>query len=129
MAGDLLLDSSLVVDVFSFNPAAERVVEDADRLFLPVPALGELHFGVRRSRQPAAALAQLTTFVALVRVLDCDAETAHLYADVRDELRAKGRPAPENDMWIAAIARQHGLAVATRDAHFGQIGGLSLVSW
>jgi tRNA(fMet)-specific endonuclease VapC len=129
MAGDLLLETSLVVDVFSFNPAAERVVEDADRLFLPVPALGELHFGVRRSRRPGAALAQLTSFIALVRVLDCNAETARQYADVRDDLRAKGRPVPENDMWIAAIARQHGLTVATRDAHFGEIGGLSLVSW
>ena len=129
MAGDLLLDTSLVVDVFSSNPAAEQVVEDADRLFLPVPALGELHFGVRRSRRPDASLAQLASFVALVRVLDCDAETARLYANVRDGLRAKGRPVPENDIWIAAIARQHGLTVATRDAHFGEISGLTLVSW
>lgn len=129
MAGDLLLDTSLVIDVFSEDPAAERVVEDADTVFLPVPALGELHFGVRRARDPEAALVQLKEFLALVHVLDCDPDTARQYADVRDGLRAKGRPIPENDMWIAAIARQHGLTVATRDAHFGEISGLSLVSW
>jgi len=72
-------------------------------------------------------LAQLTSFAATVQILPCDAETARLYGDVKHRLMAKGRPIPENDIWIAAIARQHGLAVATRDAHFQQIGGLSVV--
>jgi tRNA(fMet)-specific endonuclease VapC len=129
MAGDLLLDTSLVVDVMSRNSSAERLLENADGVFLPVPALGELHLGVLRSRRPEAALAQLTSFLTFVRVLDCDADTARVYAEIRDGLRAKGRPIPENDMWIAATARQHGLTVATTDAHFSQIAGLPLVSW
>ncbi|HEX8905327.1 MAG TPA: type II toxin-antitoxin system VapC family toxin [Longimicrobiaceae bacterium] len=129
MAGDLLLDTSLVVDVLSQKPAAERIVEDADALFLPVPALGELHLGVQRSLRPDAALARLTSFVALVDVLDCDSETARIYGDVKAVLLAKGRPLPENDIWIASLARQHGLTVATRDAHFSEVAGLSLLSW
>ena len=38
-------------------------------------------------------------------------------------------PIPENDIWIAALAIQHGLAVASRDAHFDHVKGPKRVSW
>ena len=44
-------------------------------------------------------------------------------------MRAKGRPLPENDIWVAAVALQHGLALATRDAHFNEIASLTVVAW
>lgn len=43
-------------------------------------------------------------------------------------LRRKGKPIPANDMWIAASAREHGLMVLTRDAHFRDIDGLLVAS-
>lgn len=129
MAGELLLDTSIVIDVLAFDPAAEQVIGDAERLFLPVPALGELQYGVRRSQRPRDSEAQLSAFLGYVEILGCDADTALFYAEVKDGLRAKGRLIPENDMWIAAVARQYGLAVATRDEHFRNVAGLPLVSW
>jgi predicted nucleic acid-binding protein len=36
---------------------------------------------------------------------------------------------PENDIWIAATAKQHGLTVASRDSHFDYIDGLSIQHW
>jgi len=56
-------------------------------------------------------------------------ETAWRYGEIKSSLRAKGRPLPDNDIWIVSIARQHQLTVATRDAHFGEIPGLALLSW
>jgi PIN domain-containing protein len=41
--------------------------------------------------------------------------------EIRDRLRLKGRPIPENDIWIAATAVQHGLPLATRDDHFKEV--------
>ncbi|HEY4572503.1 MAG TPA: PIN domain-containing protein [Thermoanaerobaculia bacterium] len=41
----------------------------------------------------------------------------------------KGRPIPENDIWIAASARQHGLTLATRDGHFDDVDGLITETW
>jgi tRNA(fMet)-specific endonuclease VapC len=38
-----------------------------------------------------------------------DETTAERYAEIREELRRKGRPIPANDLWIAALARQHAL--------------------
>jgi tRNA(fMet)-specific endonuclease VapC len=32
-------------------------------------------------------------------------------------------------MWIAATARQHQLTLVTRDAHFQEVDGLTLLVW
>ena len=33
------------------------------------------------------------------------------------------------DIWIVAVARQHGLTLVSRDAHFQQIEGLLVEAW
>lgn len=50
--------------------------------------------------------------------LSCDADTAARYGDLKATLRANGTPIPENDFWIAALAMQHDLTLASRDEHF-----------
>lgn len=67
-------------------------------------------------------------FAASANVLGCDLDTARHYGIIKQRLRRKGRPLPDNDIWIAAVARQHQLALATRDAHFGEIDELPLVT-
>ena len=64
----------------------------------------------------------------MVSVLPVNAATAEHYGIVKEVLRAKGRPLPENDIWIAAAA-QHGLAVVSRDEHFREVDGLELARW
>ena len=53
-------------------------------------------------------------------MLWADRTTAQHYGQLKADLRTLGRPLPENDIWIAALALQHNLVVVTRDAHFGQ---------
>jgi len=62
-------------------------------------------------------------------ILPCDAETAFWYGIVKDGLRRTGQPIPENDIWIAAIALQHGLTLATRDKHFQTVENLISETW
>jgi tRNA(fMet)-specific endonuclease VapC len=71
-----------------------------------------------------AETARVAAFVLSRQVLPCDTGTAYHYAVVKDELRRRGRPIPENDLWIAALARQYGLTLATRDAHYAGIDQL-----
>jgi tRNA(fMet)-specific endonuclease VapC len=129
MAGSLLLDTSFIIQLFGRDADAERVVASASELYLPSIALGELLYGAERSSRRAENIAQVEEFAASAAVLSCDAETAWHYGEMKSSLRRKGRPLPDNDIWIAAIARQHQLTVATRDAHFGEIHGLALLSW
>jgi tRNA(fMet)-specific endonuclease VapC len=62
-------------------------------------------------------------------VLCPDRETADWYASIRHELKSKGRPIPENDLWIAALARQESLEIVSRDPHFDRIEGVVRVDW
>jgi predicted nucleic acid-binding protein len=48
---------------------------------------------------------------------------------VRHELRRKGRAIPGNDLWIAALARQHALPLISRDQHFDFVSGLTRTGW
>ncbi|NJO80161.1 MAG: type II toxin-antitoxin system VapC family toxin, partial [Cyanobacteria bacterium RM1_2_2] len=51
------------------------------------------------------------------------------YGEVKNKLRLKGRPLPENNIWIAALALQHALILITRDAHFQEVENLQTVAW
>ncbi|MEA5574914.1 PIN domain-containing protein [Anabaena sp. UHCC 0451] len=61
--------------------------------------------------------------------MDCNIETSRKYGEIKNQLRLKGRPLPENDIWIAAISLQYNLILVTRDAHFQEVENLQTVSW
>lgn len=96
---------------------------------LPAIVLGELRFGLRRSRERVILERWLTEVEAVCGVIAVDGETARHYATVREELRAAGTPIPENDVWIAALCRQYSVPLASRDGHFDHIRGLNRVRW
>jgi tRNA(fMet)-specific endonuclease VapC len=91
--------------------------------------LGELYYGARKSARTAENVERVAAFAAAAAVLSCDAATAALCGELKAQLRAQGTPIPENDLWIAALARQHELTLVSRDAHFGAVRGLAVVSW
>ena len=68
-------------------------------------------------------------FATAVPVLACDGDTARYYGEIKAGLRARGRPIPENDIWIAAISRQHNLTLVSRDTHFGEVNNLIVETW
>lgn len=91
--------------------------------------LGELYYGAQKSARANENTTKIDEFAENVAVLGCDADTARHYGAVKNGLRAKGRPIPEDDIWIAAVAIQHGLKVVSRDPHFAEISGLGLAVW
>jgi tRNA(fMet)-specific endonuclease VapC len=62
-------------------------------------------------------------------ILRVDETVAKAYGLILSQLRQKGTPIPDNDIWIAALAQQHSAAVVTRDTHFDAIDGLEVVRW
>lgn len=68
-------------------------------------------------------------FTSQREVLLCDNTTARQYARISQQLRQKGRPIPQSDMWIAATALQHSLILLTRDDHFKVIADVQLQGW
>ena len=128
MPGSVLLDTNVIIALFSGENAVTQRFEEADVLVSSI-VLGELYYGARKSAHTAANLARIEQFASSVQVLSCDALTAWHYGQIRDRLRSKGRPIPENDIWVAAVAIQHGLALATRDDHFKEVDGLQMEKW
>lgn len=54
--------------------------------------------------------------------------TGH-YAQIRSELKKAGTPISSNDLWIAAVARQHRLPLMSLDGHFDAVHGLKRIGW
>jgi tRNA(fMet)-specific endonuclease VapC len=129
MSGRFLLDTSVVVELLLGEPAATARAKSAGEVYLPAIALGELLYGAKLSSRPAENESRVQSLLNTIPILTCNADTARYYADIKLSLRTKGRPIPENDIWIAALSIQHGLSVATRDAHFNEVDNLSIDPW
>jgi tRNA(fMet)-specific endonuclease VapC len=118
-----LLDTSGYSGLMQGDPAILELLRQANQVFVPAVVLGELHSGFRRGSRIAENESLLKAFLAKpsVAVLDVTAETAQRYAEIDVYLWSKGRPIPRNDVWIAALAMEHGCVLITRDAHFREI--------
>ena len=129
MNGRYLLDTNIIIALFAKDAAVKDNLGKAEAVFIPSIAVGELCYGARKSERVKENLARIDEFAANSVVLGCDTETARHYGTVKNALRIKGQPIPENDIWIAAIALQHGLILTTRDTHFYTIEGLGIAAW
>lgn len=129
MIGDVLLDTTVVVAHLRGVASVSERLEQAQLCYLSTVALGELHFGLWRSTRREENRRQLDRWLQVMALLAVDASTAHHCGQLKQRLLQAGTPIPENDLWIAACASQHGLPLATRDAHFIQVPGLSVLDW
>jgi predicted nucleic acid-binding protein len=125
----LILDTNALSAFAEGDAGILRVIESQDELALPAVVLGEYLFGVRQSRRRAAYEQWLRDHLAVFSVLPVGLRTAERYADIRAELKAAGNPIPMNDLWVAALAREHDSAIVTRDLHFKAVSGLRVVAW
>jgi len=129
MSGRVLLDTNIVIAVFADEPAVKQRLAKADEVFVPSIVLGELYYGAFKSARTEQNLARIDEFSASSRVLFCDSATGRHYGMIKNQLRAKGKPIPENDIWIAAVAQQHQLILITQDSHFDNIESLVIEQW
>ncbi len=129
MTGRFLLDTNIVIALFAGDPNVQQQLTAASEVFIPSIVIGELYYGAHRSGQRNTNVAHIDGFAAQNVVLPCDQITAKQYGQVKDDLRAKGRPIPENDIWIAALTLQYLLTLVTRDNHFNNIGSLAMETW
>ena len=129
MSGKYLLDTNIIIALFADETIVKNNLAQAKEVFIPSIAIGELCYGARKSRRTQENLARIDELAANSTVLGCNAETARQYGKVKNKLRLKGRPLPENDIWIAALALQYDLILVTRDVHFQEVENLQTANW
>ena len=129
MSGTYLLDTNAAIAHMSGDKDILKVLDEAVDVFLPSIVLGELYFGAYKSTRVESNLIEVEILALSGAAIACDVGTARIYGRIRNELQSKGRPIPQNDVWIAAIAVQHNLTLLTRDEHFKLVEHLPQASW
>lgn len=129
MNGRYLLDTNVVIALFAQESAVLQNLSESVTIFVPSIVIGELYFGALNSSRAGENIKRVEDFRDANSVLAIDPQTAAQYGQVKHELKLAGTPLPENDIWIAALALQHQLILATRDSHFDHINSLKTVRW
>ena len=124
-----VLDTNIVIAIRNRDRSITKRITPEMELYLPSIVLGELFLGAHRSDHAHQNLLEVKSLAQIYPVLPCNAGTAEAYGRVCAHLLDKGRPIPENDIWIAALAHQRGLTLITRDTHFQYVDFLSLLVW
>ena len=116
----LMIDTSAYAAFMRGHPGAKGELRKAAAILLPVIVLGELWAGFEVGSRRELNYDLLADFLHSPRVsiLPITTETAERYAHIYAYLRQNGRPIPTNDLWIAALAMEHGAELLTADAHF-----------
>lgn len=125
----MILDTNALSAAADGEPGAVEVVARAERIALPVIVLGEYRLGIAQSRHRDAYEAWLREWTSTVEVLEVGEETTRHYASIGVELKKAGKPIPTNDLWIAALCRQHSLSLLSRDRHFDAVSGIKRIDW
>jgi len=126
---DILLDTNIVIELFRGNNAIITHLGNRQQVNIPYVVLGELLLGAYRSSNTKRHSSQINNFLMRCNIIGADTDTADVYAILKASLLKKGKPIPENDIWIAALAIQHDFMLITRDSHFKEIDGLSIEKW
>jgi tRNA(fMet)-specific endonuclease VapC len=128
-SGRFLLDTNIVIALLEGDDRVLPHLDGAPEVFIPAVVLGELFFGAAKSGRPSENTARVERFAAGRAIVPSDLDVAREYGRLRQRMRERGRPLPENDMWIAAAAKRHGMILVTRDRHFREIEDLQTADW
>ena len=125
----MILDTNAVSAFAEGNPSIREQIAAGSGPYLPVIVIGEYRFGLLGARDRERRLAWLEQLTRHWTVLEVSLDTATRYAEIRQSLKARATPIPSNDVWIAALARQHNLSILSADPHFDSVPGIRRISW
>jgi tRNA(fMet)-specific endonuclease VapC len=127
--GKFLLDTNVIIALLEGDEAVLSNLDQAAEVFIPAVALGELFFGAAKSGRPSENTDRVDRFATGRTIIPCDLEVAREYGRLKQHLKERGGPLPENDIWIAAMAKHHEMVLVTRDRHFQAVQDLHTADW
>jgi len=144
-----LLDTTHCSRLLQGHPEVTRKLQQLGDVFVATCAIvcGELIFMAHKSQCRDENLRRVQEFFGDIQVYPVDEQTADIYGRLKCAIldrfgpreKAKRRKArtdklgfSENDLWIAAIAKQHRLTVVSADGDFRRMreaADVSLETW
>ncbi|WP_207641568.1 type II toxin-antitoxin system VapC family toxin [Syntrophomonas palmitatica] len=123
------MDTNIIIHLLNGEQQIIEKISSASEVFISSIVVGELYYGAYKSRKQKQNIERLNELVKALPVLPCDTDVALEYGVIKAQLLGKGKPIPENDIWIAAIAKKHNLILVSRDEHMGYLDEIITERW
>lgn len=124
-----LLDTNIITAWLKGEKPIADKIDKATEIHIPIIAVGELYYGALYSTRVEKNISDIKQITSYYNVLFINEAVTLIYGSIKAALRKKGKPIPENDIWIAAIAQHYKLAMVTRDKHFKEINTIKVKNW
>lgn len=128
MKEKIALDTNVVIDIFNNKHDVITLLNNYQTIYLPVTVCGELLFGAKNSARSQENEQKCHDFISNCNLLNINELVAEVYATTRKVLKRKGKPIPENDIWIAATCIVNNIPLATFDSDFSYINELIIIN-
>ena len=130
----IILDSCIWVDIERGNlaPADVASITGDESVYLTPIVVAELEYGVNRAAN-ASSLNKRASALIRIKHKPClmiDIETAIIFGRLAADVDKRSKPSTyrTHDLWIAALAIQHNMAVLTRNRKdFEGIPGIKIL--
>lgn len=122
-----LIDTNVIIRFFKGETELFSLFDDMEQLYVSSISVGELMYGAELFKKSDSNRQNYFCFCEQMKILQPDLEVAKMYGKIKSNLKAKGCPIPENDIWIAATALAADLELVTADSDFENVSGLCMV--
>ncbi|MCL2352909.1 MAG: PIN domain-containing protein [Firmicutes bacterium] len=119
-----LVDTSAAIKYLNGDLILSSLLDTLGNIHVSVVTIGEMMYGAFKSAKRDNNLKLFNDFFAKNTVLGINVRTAVVYGEIKSQLVRIGVNTPDNDLWIAATAIEHGLELVTCDRHFTRVQGL-----
>jgi tRNA(fMet)-specific endonuclease VapC len=125
----ILIDTNIYSRAMRGDREVIRILKKMEQIGISTISIGELLSGFKGGNNESKNREELDFFLDSPRVVlyPVDIVTSDYYSEIINNLKKAGTPVSTNDIWIAAVAFQHGLKLFTKDAHFSFVKGLMLI--
>ena len=113
-----LVDTNVIIRFFKGERELFSLFDDMENLYISSITVGELMYGAELSKKSDFNRENYFCFCQQMKVLYPDLEIAKSYGIIKASLKSKGKPIPENDIWIAATCHAADLNLITADSDF-----------
>lgn len=121
--------SSAIRKVSAVRDRIQQARKDGCKFATCVPVLCELEAGIQQTGDMIAFRRRLSQLRKHCSVWTLDEKTTIHYGTIYNEMRRHGRVLSQVDMILAALARQHRVAILTADKDFEAIPDVITENW
>jgi tRNA(fMet)-specific endonuclease VapC len=129
LGNSYLVDTNVLISCINGDKSTANKFYTNSNVYISCVSLGELYYGAYKSSQKEKNLKSINTLIKHKRICEISVSTSNIFGQIKTELKKIGKPIPDNDIWIAAIAQENDLIIATRDKHFLELDFVKTERW